>query len=319
MDYIITWSDGLGRVGTGAYLYDIMEKPSLSFQFDVLYYETPTNMYFKVLDGEQFELTEEEKEACANYCVNFYESDAYMIHAIDADLHTYAGYIPRGEAKRNGLIEAVGATFPDYPFSKWSNNKWERVAAAIDEEGSLYLLPAQDNIKFNFVFTEREWARFPKPSYTDEKYDFKDKVWKDARTLTVTKAHAKERIRASYLSSFRSKDLVHYEIDAILYIIQAFESMAWKENNSVPTPFVDAVIAENGNTKEEFMSRILSHYEPEYLTELGTIHGKQYKLLDQIEACTTLEEVDSIMFVAMEGATHPWRKPMKVDPYASSY
>lgn len=317
MDFIITWSDGLGRVGTGEYLYDIMEKPELGFDFDAIYFETPTKMYIKLFDGVQSPLTEEEIELCIKYCENFYQSDAYMIHAVDPDMLTYVGYISRGQAKREGYIEAVGASFPDSNFVKWIDNKWERIVAAIDEHGSLYLLPANDELKFNFVFSEKEWAEFVKPSYIDEHYDFKSKSWVDGRDLITTKAHAKDRIRASYLSSFRAKDLVHYEMDTLLYMIQVMEASAWKKNTEASTPFVDAVIAENGNTKEEFMNRILSHYTSDYLSSLGTIHGRQYALLDKIDACSSIEELDTIMFEALADAQYPWRKPMKVDPYAT--
>ena len=317
MEFFITWSDGLGRVGTDSFMYDITEKPEVGFDFDVLYYETPTNLFFKVFEGANLSLTEDEKKACEEYCKDFYNSDAYMIHAIDSDLLTYAGYMARGAAKRNGLTEAIGATFPDYSFCKWINGKWDRVVAAIGEDGSLYLLPTADDQRFNFVFTESEWNQFPHPEYDDEKYNFMTKQWEDTRSFSVTQGFAKERVRAKYLKGFRDEKLVHFEVDTLLYLIQVLEASTWLTNKEAKTPFVEAVIAQNGDTKEHFMHRILQHYDTEHLTHLGTMHGEQYAILDKISACTTLEELDAIMFPIFEGSEYPWRRPMKVDPYAT--
>lgn len=317
MEFFITWSDGIGRVGTDSFMYDITEKPEVGFEFDVLYYETPTNLFFKVINGMNLSLTEDEKKACEAYCADFYNSDAYMIHAVDSDLFTYVGYMARGAAKRNGFVEAVGASFPEYQFCKWVNGNWDRIVAAIGEDGSLYLLPTSDDQRFNFVFTESEWNNFPHPVYDDEKYNFKTKQWEDTRDFNTTQAFAKERVRSKYLKGFRDEKLVHFEVDTLLYLIQVLEATAWLNNKEINTPFVDAVIAQNGDTKEYFMNRILKHYDAEYLTHLGTMHGEQYAVLDKISKCTTLEELDSIMTPFFEGHEYPWRRSMRVNPYAT--
>lgn len=318
MSYIITWSDGLGRVGTGEYLYDITEKPIIGFDFDSLYFETPTKMYIKILKGTQYALTSREIELCNKYCEDFYNSDAYMVHAIDSDLKTWVGYMPRGEMKRKELEEAVGATFPQAPYMKWTNNHWERIVAAIDENGSLWLLPEADNERFNFVFTELEWASFPKPEYDDQKFDFKTKQWYDARNFAASKKLAKDRVRAEFLSEFRKEELVHFEMDILMYMIQLREATNYMNNPSeASTPFVDAVLNHVEDTKETFMDRIMKHYSTEELTRLGTLHGEQQAILDKLSACTTLEELDAIALPLFKNTRYPWRRPMQVDPYAS--
>ena len=318
MDFIITWSDGLGRVGTGEYLYDIVEKPSLGFEFDAIYFETPTKMFVKLINGKQQPLTEEEISKCTTFCEDFYNSDSYPVHAIDPDLHTWVGFMPRGELKRQGLEEAVGATFPDEPYAKWYNGHWERVVAAIDELGGLWLLPQADNKRFNFVFTELEWAAFPKPSYDDEKYDFKTKSWNDTREFTSSLKLAKDKVRASFLSTFRDENLVHYEIDPVMYLIQYKEAMEYKSNKECSTPFIDAVISHTNDSKEAFVKRIMNHYAEDLLTRLGHKHGEQQSLLDKLSATSSLEELDAIALPLFANTKHPWRRPMKVQPYATA-
>lgn len=317
MDFIITWSDGLGRVGTGEYLYDIVEKPVLGFDFDALYFETPTKLFIKLHKNVQTVLTEEEQDLCKKYCEEFYNSDSYMVHAIDPDLKTWVDYMSRGEMKRRGLEEAPHATFPDYSFVKWSGDKWERVVAAIDEEGGLWLLPSQDNIKFNFVFTEKEWEAFDKPDFDDQRYDFKEKVWKDARKFEDVVSLAKSRIRSYFLKSFSEKDLINYEHDTLMYMIQLREATNYLLNPlTSKTPFIDAVVSKIKDNKSKFIERIMKHYDDDILTELGVIHGEQQALLDAVSACSTVEQVDAVVTPLLKNAHRPWRKPVRIDPYA---
>lgn len=312
MSYVLTWSDGVGRVGTNTYLYDVTVKPTLDFAYDALYYETSTSLYIKVLNDNQKDLTDEEKELCLAYCKAFEESDEYICVAIDPDLKLYEGYMPRGEAKDKGLEVVAGAVPPDHPMSKWDGNQWRKIVAAIDEDGKLYLLPAQDNLKYNFVFTEKEWDAFPHPTYDDELYDFQSNEWKDARSLSGSKTLAEQRVRALYLQDFRNYQLVHFEIDPIIDMIQLKELLHQDD-----TPFVDAMAAEMGSDKTTILSRIQAHYAEDFLTDLGTLHGKMYKAIDGVRAAETLEALDLVMLPLFANTKYPWRRPAKVVPYAS--
>ena len=314
MNFTITWSDGVGRVGTSEYLYDIIEKPSLNFPFDALYYETATNMYIKVYNKTQYTLSVAEKKMCETYCTNFIKSDEYMIYAIDPDLKIFEGFMTRGQAKAAGLEEAVEARMPDHPMSKWDGNQWERIVAAIDETGRLYLLPSQDNMKFNFVFTEKEWGSFIKPVYDDEVYDFATSTWKDNRNLDSSKKLAEQKVRANFLSDFNKYNLVHFEIDPVIYMIQLKEIMS-----SGNSPFINAMSKEMGITEDEAKNRVENHYAEDLLTELGTLHGKMYKTIDSIRTSNTLEELDAIMIPMFKDSIYPWRRPMRIDPYAPSF
>lgn len=311
MDFIITWSDGVGRVGTSEFLYDIIKKPSLNFPFDALYYETATNMYIKVYNKTQYTLSTAEKNMCEAYCKDFMNSDEYMIYAIDPDLKVFEGFMTRGQAKAAGLEEAVEARMPDHPMSKWDGKQWNRVVAAIDETGKLYLLPTQDNLKFNFMFTEKEWSSFVKPVYDDEIYDFATSTWKDNRNLESSKKLAEQKVRAYFLTDFNKYNLVNFEIDPVIYMIQLKEIMS-----STTTPFISAMAKEMGIEEEAAKKRVENHYAEDLLTELGTLHGKMYKTIDSIRSSNTLEDLDAVMIPMFKDSSYPWRRPMRIDPYA---
>ena len=313
MNFTITWSDGVGRVGTSEYLYDIIEKPSLNFPFDALYYETATNMYIKVYNKTQYTLSVAEKKMCETYCTNFMKSDEYMIYAIDPDLKIFEGFMTRGQAKAAGLEEAVEARMPDHPMSKWDGNQWERIVAAIDETGRLYLLPSNDRLIYNFFFTEEEWKVFPKPTYDDEIFDFKTNTWKDNRSLDSSKGLAEEKIRADFLKHLSKYNLVHYESDPVMYMIQIREI----DNPTGEHPFLDAMAKEMNVSVEDVMTRVKSHYSSELLAELGSIHGKMYAAIDGVRNASSLSELDAIMLPLFRDTSYPWRRPMRIDPYAA--
>lgn len=323
-DYILNWSDGIGRVSAGSYLYDVTEKPEVGFDFDALYFETPTNMNMKIIGGEQFVLTEEEQQKCKAYCDAFYQSDDFKVLAIEPELKIFKGFMKRGECRTAGYEEVnpeLGLSIPNWSVAKLVNNEWKRVVACITEEGRLVLLPGGDNPKYNFFFTEEEWAEQPKPEFASDLFDFKDKVWKDARKFNDSMNRATSIVRNMASREYDEFNIAYNIVDPVLYIYQVLEADKYVQNKESSTPFVDASVAAVGEptTKEEFVNRILGKYDPEYLTKLGAIHGKMIKVLDQLSQCETVADIDTIMepILANQTGYNKWKIPAVVDPYAS--
>lgn len=320
MDYILNWSDGIGRVSAGNYLYDIIGKPVVGFEFDALYYETPTSIAIKILNGEQSVLTETEQVKCRQYCDTFKNSDDYKVLAIDPELKIFKGLMSRGECKEHGyeeVPESFGLELPHYPLVKLVDGKWERVVACITEKGKLALLPAYDDPAYNFFFTEKEWEAQPKPSYIYEEYNFATHAWEDARKIDSSKTRARIIVQ-----NLKNKELDEFNLttdmnDPVLYIVQAIEAFNYKDNNNADTPFIDSVVDNvQDETRESFISKVLSHYDPEYLRKLGSIHGKYRQLLNNIDKCTTMDELDSIMDNIESDKHTNWKIPATVNPYA---
>lgn len=320
MEYILTWSNGIGRVSAGEFLYDLTEKPNVGFEFDALYFETPGDMYMKVIGTAQAELTEQERKLCQKFCDDYYESDEFKVFGIDPELKILKGFMTRGECKAQGLEEVIDTAFPEFPLVKRVGDKWERVVAVISEKGKLVLLPDGDHPAFNFFFTEEEWNAFPKPSYIDETFDFKTNTWIDTRNLEQTKSNARLYLKNILTSKYQEFNLAGGIEDLVLYLIQAMEASVYNLNNDSTTPFVDSVVANmTDETKDGFMQRINKHYAPEYLATLGAIHGKMMQKLDELSACNTLEEVDALVSAYDDTDTNRiWRRPVNVDPYATA-
>lgn len=320
-DYIVNWSNGIGKISAGIYLYDITEKPDIGFEFDSLYYETPTNMCMKIVDGVQIRLSEEEQMLCREYCESFYMSDDFNVIAIDPELRIFKGFMKRSECKKQGLEEAdEHLGIPDFPLAKLVDGKWDRVVAVITEKGKLVLLPDGDNPKFNFFFTESEWCAQTKPKYASDVYDFKDMMWKDGRGFDSTKSNAEYIIRDISFRKYHDFNIANYVIDAVLYIYQIMEAQKYTSDRDSSTPFIDSAVdaMENTTTKDELVQRILGKYEPEYLKKLGKIHGKMIMQLDKISQCKTIEEIDIVMKEILadeKSGNYTWLVPAKTDPY----
>lgn len=67
--------------------------------------------------------------------------------------------------------------------------------------------------------------------------------------------------------------------EIVSWPIQLSEARAWNENNTVSTPFLDAVIAESGEVKADYVASILSKAAA-YTTIVGAALGRKRKELN---------------------------------------
>lgn len=298
-DYILTWSNGMGRVSSGDYLFDVESAPALSFSFDALYYETPTGLAFKVVDGEQITLTEEEQAACRAYCDGYLENGDYPVQTYEQESGLYRGVMLKSEAGEKGYAYLIG-NMPDHPVSKWTGSAWERIAAVIRSDGSYALMPSAVCDACVVFLTAEEWEAHSKPSRSTERWDFSSESWKDSRTLEQARASADAWIRGLYVA--RRKALMgsgpYQELASWPWQID--EAKAWQADNSAATPFLDGVLAalnedENtATTKAELVESVLKYTDAEWLGAVGQVHGEMYVNLKKLRAAETLEDIDAL-------------------------
>ena len=118
---IITYVNNTAIIIYNELRFDTNIKPELSFQFDTLYYEPPTNHFVKGINNEFFELTEEEKSECNTYCKTYVENADYPVYAYD-DKFIFVGRILKSEA----ISKNYGYTIleePGHVVSKFSLKK----------------------------------------------------------------------------------------------------------------------------------------------------------------------------------------------------
>lgn len=316
MEYILTYSQGLGRVSSDEYLFDITEPPALPFAFEALYYETPTNLAFKVVDAQQTALTDEEVAACKAYCDAWLATGDYPVHAYEADSGLYRGTMLKSEALATEFSYVIDKA-PDAPVSKYINGEWQRVAAIIRSDGSWELMPDMLCDACVLFFSADEWASHSKPARSTERWDFATETWKDKRTLDEAKHEADVWIRNAYTVTRTKAMGAGLSLELCTWPWQSEEARAWTADNTAITPFLTAQLAAMNDgataqtTMAELVESVLKYDGVEWLTKCGTIHGQMYKHIKAVRAATTLAEIDAVtdaLSVELEDDWPPSRK-----------
>ena len=298
---IITYVNNTAIIIYNELRFDTNIKPELSFQFDTLYYEPPTNHFVKGINNEFFELTEEEKSECNTYCKTYVENADYPVYAYD-DKFIFVGRILKSEA----ISKNYGYTIleePGHVVSKYVTDHWEPVVAIIMDDGSLRLNPGGRCERCVLFFTEEEWNEFPKQPTSDYIYDITNQEWIDPRKIADVLHETQLEIR-NYFEAVRWKEWGKY--------IPQYEQLTWRdqieeaqnyleyintENITVETPYIDTFLTErtdeNKPTKEELCNDILDNNK-KYKIAMATVNAKQWNYLKRAEACTTNTELDAI-------------------------
>jgi len=137
-----------------------------------------------------------------------------------------------------------------------------------DKEGNItgiYSAPREGAIKIPLKYTRYS-------NIIDALKAYKEQLVKDTVQSLV------DQIKGKY---------AQFEVES--FLDQREEWRRWVADSNAPTPYVDALAAARGISKEELMKRI-----GKKVTALATLQGKQQALIDKIEAATTIEELEAI-------------------------
>ena len=111
--------------------------------------------------------------------------------------------------------------------------------------------------------------------------------------VTLVDAQAKKiaAIRAHFesLVAGLKADAAPYEVET--WAVQTAEYSAWAANNTVPTPYVSALAAARGMTLADLMAKIGAK-----VAGLASIQGAQHALEAAVNAATTQDELDAVVF-----------------------
>jgi hypothetical protein len=293
---IITWVNNVAIIIYNELRFDTNIKPELSFQFDTLYYEPPTNHFVKSINNEFFELTEEEKLECNTYCKTYVETADYPVYAYD-DKFIFVGRILKSEA----VSKNYGYTILEEPgnvVSKYVTNHWESVVAIIMDDGSLRLNPGGRCERCTLFFTEEEWKTFPKQPTSDYIYDTVNQEWIDPRKIADVLHETQLEIR-NYFEAIRWKEWGKYipQYEQLTWRDQIEEAQNYLADSTSETPYIDTFLNErtdiNKPTKEALCNDILNNNR-EYKIAMAKVNAKQWNYLKRAEACTTNTDLDAI-------------------------
>lgn len=304
MEYILSWNGVNGRVLSNGFLFDVEQKPKLSFEYDSLYYETELGNSFYYAFGQVglvHQLTEEQISEIKTYCDKFKDVMDYGVQAYRDD-YVYIGNMLKSEAEKLGYQYVISNSIVQYPFCKLDpeTNTWKPIFCAFDEDGRPYFNPSHESSKFINLLTESEYAKLPNRESPVQWFNFSSNTWVDKRKLDRVKLDGKMEVRGYFEHhNIRTGNgrIPAYEMST--WPIQYEEATKYLKDNSYNTPFIDSVLEELSSDfkidKNDFCNKIINHYNGSILKSQGKLHGLMLKYIYRIEKATKNEEVDNIV------------------------
>lgn len=300
MDFILVWQAGTCNVLCGNTFLHSPEKPGLSFSFDELVCESPTNVYFKVVGNTQIILTEDEIIECHEYCDKFIENGDYVVFAYDPnDSNLFIGELTKQECEAKGYRWVIDST-PETPVCSYdeSTNKWVNFVAALTEDGILIVNPSQNSKKFVQFLTEAQLNNFPKPERDSDVWDFATENWMDKRDINRVRKEAMIDLRNNF-DAMRWREsggfVTAYEQGTWQY--QLNEAKAYLADNTAETPYIDAFISARDDTdiptKQALCEDIIANHNS-YLIAQAKTSARIWHYLKLIESANTCYEIDDI-------------------------
>ena len=303
LEYILNWNGVNGRVLSQGYIFDIEQKPKLSFEYDSLYYETELGNSFYYSYGQTGivkDLSEEQIKEIQDYCDKFKDVMDYGVQAYRDDF-VYIGNMTKSMAESAGYKYVLSNAIVPYTFCKLdSDGTWKPIFCAFDEDGRPYFNPAHDSSKYVTLMTESEYSKLPERTSPVQWFDFSNNQWVDKRKLNRVKLDGKMEVRGYFEHhNVRTGNgrIPAYEMNT--WSIQYDEATKYLNDKSSSTPFIDAVMAEFTSefpiSKDDFCQKIINHQNEEELKKKGKLHGLMLKYIYRIENAQKNEEVDNIV------------------------
>lgn len=277
---VVTYVNGELTVINGDNFYkEITTKPS---------FITGTNFYYeptlKQMDGE--ELTDTQITDAENFITNFvFPTITPVVHdpvyCVDAD-GNYIDFMIN-----DGSYQEATST-PTKNTEKWDGSAWvdsvlvDKTTGKYSGVGDTRTAP---NMKYapNTVPTD----------FASNYYYWDGTSWNISLADAQTCRSAKIRLAQTNALTGILGEVAFWEPGS--FTTQEKEARAWNADNTVSTPFVDALLASRnlGETKQELVDKIITKADA-YTVVYADMLGKFQNLIKQVQAATTVDEVKAI-------------------------
>ena len=297
---VLIWQNGEAVVFSRGAFFRSPVKPVLPFSFDELVCESPTNVYFRMLDGTQFLLSEEEVEACRTFCERFAESGDCPVYAYDpADGNLYRGRMTQAECEAKGYAWVTDDR-PEGAAAAWDEESgtWKLYYAAITENGTLLTaIDSTDCPSCALFLTREEYEALPERAHDTDSWDFASATWVDRRDLAALKKEAVLELR-NLFEGVRWKSVrgfvPQYEQDT--WRIQLDEARAFLADAGAATPYMDAFLAARTDDavpdREALAADILANHEA-YVKAMAEVNARQWSFMKAVQSAEDGYAVDA--------------------------
>lgn len=115
-------------------------------------------------------------------------------------------------------------------------------------------------------------------------------TFKEAKAAKLSEINkAADKIMAALISTYPGREISTFDK-------QEAEARAYMADPTAPTPLLSALAKARGLSMDELVKRVIAKADT-FATASGYIIGQRQALKDQLDACKTLEEVQSIVVI----------------------
>lgn len=331
-EYLLTWDGAEGRIISGGFRLMTDERFALPFDYEALYYEPEAgNALIMERIGEgsgeaagegseksagavsgegsgeaagetsgsrvaSRRLTSAEIQQIRAFCDTYWQEHDFAVQAYSEDSGLYEGEMPKSAAERSGFAWRVNE-IPEHPASRWSGERWERVAMAVLDDGTVLDWPEGLCARCVLGLTaEEKAAQVPDRPDMYHIWDIATGTWKDPRTLERAKRDAASSLRVDFelVRHARSADgyfTPSYETETWTW--QVMEARAFLADENAATPYIDAFLAartdEGRPDKKTLCEDILANHAA-FLATMAAVNGAQWGYLSRVKSASSHEE-----------------------------
>jgi hypothetical protein len=116
-------------------------------------------------------------------------------------------------------------------------------------------------------------------------------------SLDAVKLRQHAAISAAFASAAETLTAGYPEAERLTWPTQQSEALAWEANNSTATPYLDSIAAARGIDVRQMRTLTLDQVHA-FQTASAQLVGTRQKLRDQIDAATTVSDVQAITWPA---------------------
>lgn len=187
----------------------------------------------------------------------------------------------------------------DRKTTGWVNDHSITEKPVLSFEYAYFLIDDEEGIS-EYVESHEEgyWNKDMTPEQDQEVRDFYNS-WVPPEpappTLEEAKAEKVMDINMAYESELSSILDKYPDVETKTWDKQESEARAWLADNSADTPLLDALAQGRQMDMAELVSRVIAKADA-WVALSGAATGKRQRLEDEIEAATTVEDVDAIVW-----------------------
>ena len=118
--------------------------------------------------------------------------------------------------------------------------------------------------------------------------------------ITQDKEEVKANVNYNYSQAMLKLKLEYPDVETATWDKQEREALAYRIDNTAPTPFIDGIVQGRGIDKDELIAKILEKSDA-LASVTGYYTGVRQALEAQIDAATTYSELQGISFQVAAG------------------